>query len=226
MSGNYTWGKSIDDAASVGGSGHNVPQNSFDLQAERALSNFDVRQRLIVNHTYEFPFGEQRHFLNRGGPVARVIGNWQISGVTTLQTGTPLTAQVAGNQSNNNGSGVFASERPDATGLSVSLPRSERSTEGFFNTAAFALPPSGQLGTAGRNTITGPGTVNFNMSLGRFFTFSREKGLRGRFSIDANNIFNHPNYSGVATTINAQNFGWVTSVAAMRSVTLSLRFNF
>jgi hypothetical protein len=226
ISGNFTWGKSIDDAASVGGSGRNVPQNSFDLQAERARSNFDIRNRLVVNHTYEFPFGEQRHFLNRGGAVARVIGNWQISGVTTLQTGGPLTAQVAGNQSNNNGSGAFASERPNATGLPVSLPRGDRSTLDFFNTAAFALPASGQLGTAGRNTITGPGMVNFNMSLGRFFTFSREKNLRARFSIDTANTFNHPNYSGVATTINAQNFGWVTSVGSMRAVTLSLRMNF
>ena len=49
MSGYYTWSKSIDDAASVGGNGHNVPQNSFDLQAERALSNFDVRNKLVVN---------------------------------------------------------------------------------------------------------------------------------------------------------------------------------
>jgi hypothetical protein len=226
MSGNYTWSKSIDDAASVGGNGRNVPQNSFDLLAERALSNFDVRNKLIVNHTYEFPFGEQRHFLNRGGAAAKIIGNWQISGVTTVQSGLPLTPQVGGNQSNNNGSGVFASARPDATGQPVSLPRSERTTLDFFNTAAFVLPASGQPGTAGRNTITGPGMVNFNMSLGRFFTFSREKNLRARFSIDATNIFNHPNYSGVATTINAQNFGWVTSVEAMRAITLSLRANF
>jgi hypothetical protein len=226
MSGNYTWSKSIDDAASVGGTGHNVPQDSFDLHAERALSNFDVRNNLIINDTYEFPFGEQRHFLNRGGVFARIIGNWQISGVTTVQSGMPLTAQVAGNQSNNNGSGAFASARPDATGEPVSLPRSERTTLDFFNTAAFALPASGQLGTAGRNTITGPGTVNFNMSLGRFFTISREKNLRARFSIDTTNIFNHPNYTGIATTINAQNFGWVTGVGAMRAVTLSLRANF
>jgi hypothetical protein len=227
MSGNYTWAKAIDDAASVGGSGRNVPQNSFDLAAERARSsNFDIRNKLIVNHTYEFPFGEQRHFLNRGGAAARIIGNWQISGVTTVQSGSALTAQLAGNQSNNNGSGAFASERPNATGLPTSLPRGDRSTLDFFNTAAFALPASGQLGTAGRNTITGPGMVNFNMSLGRFFTFSREKNLRARFSIDTSNTFNHPNYSGVSTIMNAQNFGWVTSVASMRTVTLSLRFNF
>jgi len=226
MSGNYTFAKSIDDAASVGGSGHSVPQDSFDLEAERALSAFDVRHKLIINHTYELPFGEQRHFLNRGGVAARVIGNWQISGVTTIQSGTPLTALVGGNQSNNNGSGAFTSQRPDATGLPVSLPSSERTTEGFFNTAAFALPASGQLGTAGRNTIPGPGTINFNMSLGRFFTISREKNVRGRFSIDATNIFNTPNYSGVATTMNAQNFGWVTSVKAMRALTFTMRLNF
>jgi hypothetical protein len=228
MSGYYTWSKSIDDAASVGGNGRNVPQNSFDLAAERALSNFNVGQKLVVNHTYEFPFGEERRFLNRGGALAHIVGDWQISGVTTLQSGTPLTAQVAGNESNNNGSGVFASERADSTGLPIELPRSERTTEGWFNTKAFALPPSGQLGTAGRNTIIGPGSVTFNMSLGRFFTFSREKNLRARFSINANNIFNHPNWSsnGIATTVNAENFGWVTGVGAMRSVSVALRFNF
>ncbi len=226
MNGYYTWSKSIDDAADIGGNGHNVPQNSFDLKAERALSNFDVPNKLVVNDTYEFPFGEQRHFLNRGGVAARIIGNWQISGVTTVQSGSPVTAQVAGNQSNNNGSGVFASERPDATGLPAELPSSERNTKEFFNTGAFALPPSGQFGTAGRNTILGPGMVDFNMSLGRFLTFSREKNLRAQFSINAINIFNHPNYSNVATTINAENFGWVTGVGAMRALTLSLRLNF
>jgi hypothetical protein len=226
MSGNYTYGRSIDDAASVGGTGRNVPQDSFDLHAERAVSSFNIAHRLIINHTYEFPFGEQRRFLNRGGFAGRVIGDWQISGITTLQTGTPFTAQVAGNQSNNNGSGVFASERADATGQTVSLPGAERTTKDFFNTAAFALPASGQLGTAGRDTITGPGMVNINMSLGRFFTFPREKNLRAQFRIDSSNTFNHPNWSGIASTINSQNFGWITGVRAMRALTLSLRVNF
>ena len=166
-----------------------------------------------------FPLGSSATSSIAAASAARIIGNWQISGVTTLQSGLPLTAQVAGNQSNNNGSGVFASERPDATGLPVSLPRSERTTLDFFNTAAFALPASGQLGTAGRNTITGPGIGELSICRSGASSLSRaEKNLRARFSINANNIFNHPNYSGVATTINAQNFGWVTGVGAMRSV--------
>jgi len=136
-----------------------------------------------------------------------------------------LTAQVAGNESNNNGSGAFASERPDATGLPTSLPRAERTTKDFLNIPAFALP-AGKYGTAGRDTITGPGTINFNMSLGRFFTISQERRMRGRLSIDTTNIFNHPNETGVATSFGAQNFGWVTGVGAMRAVTISLRMNF
>jgi hypothetical protein len=226
MSGNYTFGKSIDDAASVGGSGRNVPQDSFDLHAERAVSAFNIANKLVINHTYELPFGEQRHFLNRGGWGTRIIGDWALSGITTLRTGSPFTAAVAGNQSNNNGSGVFASERADATGQTVSLPGAERTTKDFLNTAAFTLPASGQLGTAGRDTITGPGSVSFNMSLARFFTFPREKNLRAQFRIDSNNIFNHPNWSSIASTVNSQNFGWVTGVSGMRAVTLSLRVNF
>jgi len=226
MSGNYTYGRSIDDAASVGGTGRNVPQDSFDLHAERAVSTFNLTHKLVINHTYELPFGDERHFLNRGGFASRIIGNWAFSGITTLRSGMPYTAQVAGNQSNNNGSGAFASQRADATGQTVSLPGSERTTNDFLDTAAFTLPASGKFGTAGRDTITGPGSVNFNLSLGRFFTFPREKNLRAQFRIDSTNAFNHPNWASIASTVNSQNFGWVTGVSAMRALTLSLRVNF
>ena len=226
MSGNYTFSKSIDNAASVGGAGRTVAQNAFDLAAERALSVFDMRYRLTINHTYEFPFGDRRRWLNRGGWPARVLGNWQLSGVTTIQSGTPFTARVLGNQSNNSGTGANFSERAQATGLPVSLDRAERTTLDFFNTAAFTLPPAGQYGNAGRNTIPGPGTVNFNMSLSRFVTISQERGVRADFRIEANNLFNTPNFSGLATVVNAQDFGRVTGVKSMRVLTVSMRVRF
>ena len=79
-----------------GATGTTCRRTALTCKPERALSNFDVRNKLLVNYTYEFPLGEQRHFLNRGGVAANVLGNWQISGVTTVQSGLPLTAQVAG----------------------------------------------------------------------------------------------------------------------------------
>ena len=226
MSGTYTFSKSIDDAASVGGAGRTVAQNYQDLQAERGLSSFDVRNRLLINHTYQLPFGEQRRWLNKGGTMGRAFGNWQISGITTIQSGTPYTAQILGNLSDRAGTAAISNLRADATGLPVELPRSERTTLDFFNTAAFSLPAAGEFGDAGRDTIPGPGTVNFNMSLDKLVTFSRERGIRGDFRITSNNIFNTPKFGGLSTVVNGEGFGRVTSVGAMRSVVFSFRLRF
>jgi hypothetical protein len=226
MSGSYTFSKSIDDAASVGGAGRTVAQNYLDLQAERGLSSFDVRNRLLINNNYQFPFGEQRHWLNKGGTIARVLGNWQISGITTIQSGNPYTAQILGNLSNRAGTAAISNLRADATGLPVVLPRAQRTAEDFFNLAAFSLPVAGEYGDAGRDTIPGPGTVNFNMSLDKLVTFSRERGIRGDFRVESDNIFNTPKFGNLFTVVNGQGFGRVTSVGAMRSVIFSLRLRF
>ncbi|HYA62604.1 MAG TPA: hypothetical protein VED66_05330, partial [Candidatus Sulfotelmatobacter sp.] len=226
MSGNYVFSKSIDDAASVGGAGSTVAQNYLDLKAERGLSSFDVRDRLLINYIYQLPFGEQRHWLNKSGTARRLLGDWQLSGVTTIQSGNPYTAQILGNLSNRGGTAAISNLRANATGLPVELPRSQRTALDFFNTAAFSLPDPGEYGDAGRDTIPGPGLVNFNMSLDKLVTFSREHGIRGDFRVESNNIFNSPPFSGLATTVNGQGFGRVTSVGAMRSVIFSLRLRF
>jgi hypothetical protein len=226
MSGQYVFSKSIDDAASVGGAGRTVAQNYLDLQAERGLSSFDVRNKLLINHTYQLPLGEQRRWLNKGGTMGRVFGNWQISGITTIQSGTPSTAQILGNLSDRAGTAAISNLRADATGLPVELSRSQRTAQDFFNTAAFSLPAAGEFGDAGRDTTPGPGTVNFNMSLDKSVTFSRERGIRGDFRITSDNIFNTPKFGGLSTVVNGEGFGRVTSVGAMRSIVFSLRLRF
>ncbi len=222
----YTFSKSIDDAASVGGAGHTVAQNWQDLTAERGLSSFDVRHRLTLRQSYELPFGDRKRFLNRGGTLAKLLGDWRIMNMATLQSGNPFTARALGNLSTGAGTGAYQSLRADATGLPVSLPASEWTTLEFFNTAAFAPPQAGEFGTAGRNTIPGPGKINFDMSLGRMLTFSREKNIGADFRVEANNIFNTPQYTGLATVVNATDFGRVTSVGSMRALTISMRLRF
>jgi len=226
MSGQYVFSKSIDDAASVGGSGNIVAQNYLDLKAERGLSTFDVRNKLLINHIYQLPFGEQRRWLNKAGTARRFLGDWQLSGVTTIQSGTPYTAQILGNLSNRAGTAAISNLRADATGLPVVLPRAQRTPLDFFNTAAFSLPAPGDYGDAGRDTIPGPGFVNFNMSLDKQVVFSREHGIQGDFRVTADNIFNTPKFTGLSTTVNGEGFGRVTSVGAMRSVIFSLRLRF
>jgi hypothetical protein len=224
--GRYTYSKALDDAGSIGGSTSIVAQNYLDLAAEYGLSTFDRRHQFLLNYTWELPFGDRHRYLNRGGALEHVFGNWQLSGVTTLESGTPLTAYVQGNLGSSSRTGAYFSLRPDATGEPVGLPSYERSTLDYFNTAAFALPPAGELGNSGRDTIIGAPMYNFNMSLDRLMTFSRERGISGDFRIAANNLFNTPDFTGLGTVVNGSNFGRVTSVGSMRTATVSFRLRF
>ncbi len=224
---NYTYSKAMDNAASVGGYGNIVAQNPFNLATEWGLSGFNSTHQLLIDDVYEFPLGPRRRFLNNGGFLAGLLGNWQIGSVTTYQSGFPYTAYILGNISNNvAGAAPFSSLRAQATGAPAALAGSRQSTLQFFNTGAFTLPPAGYYGNAGRNTIPGPDLLNFNVSLDRFVTFSDQRNITGDFRLEADNILNHPNFSGLGTVVNAANYGRITSVLPMRSLQISFRLQF
>ena len=223
--GQYEFGRAIDDASSIGGSALTVVQNDSNLAAERALSNFDVRQNASVRWMWELPFGARRKWLKESGIASRALSNWFVNGTLRASTGRPLTARLEGSQINNSGTGAFASERADATGLPVNLPASERTALRYFNTDAFALPAPGVFGNAGRNTITGPRSWTVDMSASRVIRLSGE-WARLLVSVNAQNLLNHVNYTGLDTIVNSRGFGQVTSAGQMRSMQLNFRFMF
>ena len=122
------------------------------------------------------------------------------------------------------GAALYNSLRPDATGATIALSRDERSWTCYFNTAAFAIP-SGTYGNAGRNTITGPGSFLINLNVRKSFRLD-ENNRRIDLSWQVQNLLNHANWAGISTTINALNFGQVTSVGQMRNMTMNLRISF
>ena len=140
-------------------------------------------------------------------------------------SGTPLTARLLGNVSNNSGTGSNSSERPDSTGSAVLLPPDERTTGHFFNTAAFAIPDPGLFGNAGRNTIPRPGTNLLSLGLRKSFRLD-DTNRRLDFNWRISNALNHPNFRGLGTIINALDFGRVTSAGSMRVMEFNLRLNF
>ena len=221
IGGTYTWAKSIDNASSIGGGATVVAQNDLNLAAERGLSSFDVRQRLGFDSTWQLPFGQDKPWLNRGGLAASLFGDWQLNEAIHWNTGTPFTAQVLGTY-NEIASGVNGTLRADATGQPVTLANS--STAAFFNTSAFVLPPAGQFGTAGRNTIPGPGLFNLDLSLNKVVHFGDTRSLEVR--AQANNLLNSAEYSSIGTIVNAPTFGQVLSVRSMRQIQLVTRFRF
>src|ERR1019366_7220722 len=98
------------------------------------------------------------------------------------------------------------------------------SGSGLFNLAAFTIPPAGQYGDAGRNTIPGPGVFSMNLSLQR--TIQMNERLRLSLRIDSTNFTNHVNLSGYGTVVNSLTYGVPTSAAGMRNLTVTARFNF
>lgn len=215
----YTFSKSIDDASTFGNSGTAVAQNWLDISAERGLSNFDRRHTLTVNWIYASPFGTATSRISASSTAGRLLRDWQLSGGLTAETGTPLTARVLGNtarlaQTNGAGSG-----RAEATGASLA------SATGFFNLNAFTIPPSGEFGDAGRNTIPGPDLVSLNAAFARSFQFG-ETRRRLELRLEANNVLNEVNFTSFGTVVGALNYGAPISASSMRSLSAVVRFRF
>ncbi|MGA2961656.1 MAG: TonB-dependent receptor [Candidatus Korobacteraceae bacterium] len=222
IGGTYVYSKSIDDASSIGGGAVVVAQNPLNLSAERGLSSFDQRHNFTGDFLYELPFGTGKRWLSAAGPTARVFGDWTVSGSFTIASGTPFTVYLLDNISDV-ARGSNGSLRPNLVpGQSIQLANPGISE--WFNTNAFIAPPPGQYGDAGRNIVIGPGTILFNMSAAKTFPFHETKSLE--FRATANNVFNHPNYSGIDTNMNSPTFGQVTSVASMRQLQFLSRFRF
>jgi trimeric autotransporter adhesin len=217
----YTYGHSIDDASSVGGSGNSIAQNDQNLGAEESNSSFLQRQNLTGNWVYEPPFGPNRAFLNKGGLMAKIFDGYSISGAFTFATGGYLTPVYTGTSAEI-AAGAGNSLRPNRVpGVSIF---STGSLKSWFNTAAFSAPAPGTYGNASRNSIEGPGTVATSGSLSRTVSLGETRNFEAR--ITANNIFNTVQYSGVSTSITSGQFGQITGAAGMRSLTYTARFRF
>jgi hypothetical protein len=224
----YVFSKSLDDASSIGGGGVVVAQNPFDLPADRGLSSFNQTHKFTGNWIYDLPFGLS-HRLAQKGAWARILSNWQWSGDFTAASGLYFTPSILGGAVDI-ARGVSGSQRANVVpGQSISLPHPTALR--WFNTAAFCVPGANcvnpaatSFGDAGRNTIPGPGSIIFDMSINRSIPVKESRNLDLRFT--ANNVFNHVNYASINTAVNSQAFGEVTSVGNMRRITVQARFRF
>ena len=168
----YTLSKSRDDTTATSGS-PTVAQDDQNLGAEWGLSNFDRRHQFNGTASIELPFGRNRHWLNTGGWVADVAGDWTLSATLTAQSGTPLTIRCASCAADV-AQGVVGTLRADYNGLPIALPNPTANE--FFNIAAFSVPAAGTFGTSGRNIVIGPGSHLLNAQLTRDLNLGNNSG--------------------------------------------------
>jgi hypothetical protein len=233
LMGAYTWSKSIDDG-SVASSGANnpmassaLPQDSFNWRAERGLSDFDLRHRMVVSSLYELPFGKGKRFLSSSSrAVQGFLGGWQVNGITAVQTGSPFTPrlQEGGTTINAGPSGIV---RPYLVG-NPNLS-SGQSIDRWFNLAAFAVPgasgtPAYTFGNAGRNILRGPSYFNLDFSL--FKSFSLTERVKLQFRSEFFNILNHPNLGMPNPSVDTAQSGTIRGASAPRQIQFALKLLF
>jgi Carboxypeptidase regulatory-like domain len=202
--GAYTWSKSIDTNSTYFSTdaSQNLPQNSFDRAAEKGLSDFNIPQRLSLAYIYDLPFGSKIGKLNSS--VANVlIEGWQVSGIATLQSGSPFTAYYSQTDPSHTEQGT---ERPNIVPGVPLYPAHQTVTE-WMNPAAFSLPAPYTFGSAGRDILQGPGLADWDLSLIREFRLAESKTLE--FRAEAFNLFNSPNFSLPAADPSAPTFGQI-----------------
>lgn len=213
----YTWSKALDVSTDSNGGG--APMDPYNWRRDYALSNWDVPHRFVVSYVYDMPW-----FRSSTNPVLKyALGNWQVNGITIIQSGFPFNVVVQGDPAN---AGLTGSERPNLIG-DPQVNCGDGHLTNCISPLAFGAPAPFTYGNLGRNPFRGPGFVDFDFSLFKNFPI-RERAnfqIRGEFF----NIFNHPNFANPGATVGTGTFGSITGTAANytpRQIQLAAKFTF
>jgi len=216
----YTYAKLLDIGGIVdpGDLDDTLGRDPRNPGAEYGRDFFDARQRFVASYVWELPVGKGRRLGgNWPGYLQQSIGNWQVNGIFTVQSGLPITPVLGFDNSN---TGNFY-DRPDTVGNPNNGPK--KVTQ-WFNTSAFALPAPFTFGNTGRNTIDGPGIRTVDFSLFKNFVFSESKSLQ--FRAEFFNLLNHPNFDPPGVTFGTPSFGVIGGAADPREIQFALKFIF
>lgn len=256
---NYTLAKNLADnqgdtpTAYAGEVNYGVPiADRFHIRNDYGNVEGTRRHRFLLTGVYQLPFGQGRALLNTGGWKNGVLGGWEMTNVTLVETGPWLTPSISpggcqvslssngtcplldgqvesNDQSNTNVVNRGAFLRPDQ--ISANLYQGQ-SRAHYFNLAAFSPTPvgAGRFGNAGVGVLQGPGTVTASLGLAK--TFPVTEGVKVRFESTFTNAFNHTNFAPPSTYIDVPaTFGVLSAPqtaenASNRTGQLALRVEF
>ena len=202
----YTYSKSMDD----GSNQRDVVPDTYDTSMLWGPSEFDVRHILVFNYLYDLPF-----FKDRSRLVSKLLGGWQISGLTQFQTGLPCSiagpADYAGvGLDANFGCGVngqfwVVNGDPKIIGT-FGADGQWFATTNPDGSPIFTKPAAGTFNTQHvRNLIYQPGFQNWNLGLFKAFPITERYGFQ--FRAEAFNFINHPNWCGGSGCSGTTNIG-------------------
>jgi len=215
--GSYAWQKSIDLNSQFGGTS---PQNNADIKSNLGLSDFDQRHVSNISYIWQLPFARN---LTRAPRI--LLHGWEVSGITTLETGRPFQVSVPFDNANVGARGTF--QRANLVGDPFPDGFNQQTGPGgvWFNTGAFVVPPRFTYGNLGRNTLRGPSFTNWDF--GVLKNFDVREGVRLQFRSEFFNAFNNTNFGNPNGNITNPNFGKVLgTVTIQRQIQFGLKLTY
>jgi hypothetical protein len=228
----YTFSKFLSDVGGPeewgsinGDQGGSGIRNFYDLKADWSVDGDDIPHSLVLNYLYDLPVGRGKKF---GGSMNKaldaVAGGWEITGITTAQSGFPMAINPNGNASTVYGgnqhadlSGApFHSGNCGGTNGIPAIPVGQKYC--FFNPAAFRAPDPYTFGTAPRyfSNLRAPGYVNQDLGIQKWFTLKER--LRMQIALQMFNAFNHANFGIPSATVGSPNMGLSSSTQGARQM--------
>ncbi|HUH63697.1 MAG TPA: carboxypeptidase-like regulatory domain-containing protein [Terracidiphilus sp.] len=195
LRGVYTWSKNLDDGSAWNTSVSSntpayvsVPQNP---KLDYGLAATNIAHAAVINATWDLPFGQGRAALAGSAPVVRgIVEGWSLSGIASLQSGFPFSPQLGYNPTGNGDSRnpVRPQLNPDFKGSLYPRTASE-----WFNREAFLAPYPGTVGNASRDSLSGPGLDDVDLSVAK--NAKIHERLQAQFRAEYFNLLNHTNYT-------------------------------
>lgn len=207
----YTLAKSLDNSstATLGG----TLTDPYRPDHDYGRSDWDRRHAFIFSGIYTLPI-----FKSNTGLAGKILGGWNLSAITTLYSGGPISV-VAGEDTGLNGAG---GARADIVG-NPTLSHSSRDDMvfRFFNTTAFRRPADGGVGTSGRGIFSGPAQVNTDLAMLKDFVV--REAIRFQFRVEAFNAFNQVNFSNPRNSLADVRIGQISGAADGRNMLVGLK---
>ena len=228
----YTFSKFLSDVAGPeewgsinGDQGGAGIRNFYNLKAEWSVDGSDIPESLVLNYVYDLPLGRGKKFGGNMNAVTDAIaGGWEISGITTAQSGFPMAigsgtnsvTVFGGNQHAQLTGQPFKSGTCGGTNGVPSIPVGSKYC--FFNPAAFTSPAPFTFGNAPRyfSNLRAPGYVDQDLTFGKWFKFTEK--FRAQIAVQMFNAFNHPNFGIPSAGVGSPTLGLSSSTQGARQM--------
>jgi len=190
----YTWSKSIGICCSENSDGLAAIQIPEYYKLNRSVSNINSPHNLTINSVWELPFGKGKR-LATGGVASWIAGGWQVNGILSAVSGSPFYVTSSSTSLNAPGSAQRADQVKDKVEILGGAGRGQS----YFDPFAYRAVTDARFGTAGFNSLIGPGILN--LDLGLFRDFRVTERLHIQFRAEAFNSTNTPHFANPGTNV-------------------------